>query len=92
MGWGGAYMDREQTRAGVAECFRLADEVLGEVEAADEGTWPGGPLTIVATDFYESYWVRPRGLREPATGDDHEEVAGSAARTLEAVSSWLRSG
>ena len=62
LGWGGAYMNAKESAAIVAECFSLADELVLKVEEPKSDR--GRRLTIVASDFYGSYWSLG-GKREP---------------------------
>ncbi|MBX3379061.1 MAG: hypothetical protein KF805_03120 [Phycisphaeraceae bacterium] len=58
LAWGGCYMDNDQASASIARCFSLADKIVG---ATHPKLLPGTSqcLTIVASDFHGSYWVRP---------------------------------
>lgn len=58
LAWGGCYMDNDQASASIARCFSLADKI---VVATQPKLLPGTSqcLTIVASDFHGSYWVRP---------------------------------
>ncbi len=52
LGWGGAYMDNVAATASIAECFKLADQIVAAVDRLPVKD----RLTIVASDFYGSYW------------------------------------
>lgn len=58
LGWGGVYMDDDAAKASIRECFFIADQIVDAAQAS-AGFQAGEPLTIVASDFYGSYWLPP---------------------------------
>jgi hypothetical protein len=57
LGWGGVYMDSQDTAEQIRECFRMADEIVAAVQSGVESRTME-TLTIVGSDFYGSYWYR----------------------------------
>jgi hypothetical protein len=53
LGWGGVYMDNEETITNITICFNLAEEII---KAAQEKLRLEFPLTIIVSDFYGTYW------------------------------------
>ena len=47
--------DAEADAAKIRECFALADEIV-EIATGSEYVANGKILTVVASDFYGSYW------------------------------------
>lgn len=85
LGWGGVYMDRQESTAQVRDCFSLADEIVAAAPFTKR-LQPGRTLTIVATDFYGSYWLQP--------GERHmteERPDKSPTDVLREALSWLKS-
>jgi hypothetical protein len=84
LGWGGVYRDADADASKIRECFTLADEIVpvamtsGKLAASEL-------LTIVASDFYGSYWSAPgqRGQKEGRADRDPAEV-------LTEVLHWLK--
>ena len=62
LGWGGIYMDADAATSRVRDCFSLADEIVPAAASMGKLT-AGDRLTIVASDFYGSYWFEPRENR-----------------------------
>lgn len=82
LGWGGVYMNPTAASALIGRCFSKVDEI---VVAADHcpKLRNGGKLTVVTSDFYDSYWEAPgrrKSRRFDATADE----------VLVAVLAWLK--
>jgi len=58
MAWGGIYMDNDAAASKIRKCFSLADEIVPAAMTMEKLS-AGGPLMIVGTDFYESFWSAP---------------------------------
>ena len=58
LGWGGAYMNSEETAATIQNCFSMADQIVMAERSAAK-LQAGGRLLVVGSDFYGSYWLRP---------------------------------
>jgi hypothetical protein len=69
LGWGGVYMDPQESAAKVRDCFSMADQVV--TAAQNVGMFqPDERLTVVGSDFYGSYWLPPgKSRRGEASGD-----------------------
>src|SRR5208282_5696458 len=53
LGWGGVYMNAEESAATVRDCFSMADQIASLAQTA--GLFQAGErLTIVGSDFYGS--------------------------------------
>lgn len=72
LGWGGAYMNPDETTRAVNECFGLASQLFTNVqEKRDAGHLQSdGRLIVVGSEFCGSYWMlrgerrrRPHGER-----------------------------
>jgi hypothetical protein len=59
LGWGGVYMDAAAAASQIRECFSLSDEIVSAAMTAGK-LGAGKRLTIVASDFYGSYWSASR--------------------------------
>jgi hypothetical protein len=83
LGWGGVYMDNQLEATKIQGCFSLADEIvlLVKNEARFE---KGDRLTVVASDFYGSYWTLLRGRRQKQEADSR-----IPAVVLNEVLHWL---
>ncbi len=84
LGWGGVYMDADEDAAKIRGCFSLADAIVRAATTVRK-FGAGDRLTIVASDFYGSYWLAPgQGWRE--------EIIGSKgpADVLSEVLGWLK--
>ncbi len=58
LGWGGVYMDPGETAVTIRDCFSMTDQIASLAQTA--GLLQAGErLTIVASDFYGSYWIPP---------------------------------
>jgi hypothetical protein len=59
VGWGGAYMDRNEATAEVNRCFTLAHHLVEALADAPKRRRVARRqrLKIVATDFYGGYWL-----------------------------------
>ena len=62
LGWGGAYMDKKEDAATIRDCFSIADQVVRAAQSV-ESFLAGEHLTVVGSDFYGSYWLRPAETR-----------------------------
>jgi hypothetical protein len=70
LGWGGAYMDAEESARTIRDCFSLADRIALAAQSAVKFQ-AEERLTVVGSDFYGSYWLPPgENLRREATGRD----------------------
>jgi hypothetical protein len=58
LGWGGVYMDAQEEATKIRDCFSLADKIIPAVQSTQR-LGAGDQLTIVASDFYGSYWLAP---------------------------------
>lgn len=58
IGLGGVYMDNEVQTREIRESFALADRLVALVEQSIK-IGPEHRLTVVAADFYDSYWISP---------------------------------
>jgi len=69
LGWGGVYMNPQESAAKVRDCFSMADQVV--TAAQNVGMFqPDEHLTVVGSDFYGSYWMPPgKSRRGEASGD-----------------------
>ena len=69
LGWGGVYMNPQESAAMVRDCFSMADQVV--TAAQNVGIFrPDEHLTVVGSDFYGSYWMPPgKSRRGEASGD-----------------------
>ena len=84
LGWGGVYMDAKAA-TNIHDCFSLANEIIPMAQQA--GAILGGDrLTIVGSDFYESYWSLPGKNRR-----DEVEGANGPAIVLAGALRWLQS-
>jgi hypothetical protein len=84
LGWGGVYMDADAATSKIRECFSLADKVVPAATTAGKfvaGQW----LTIVASDFYGSYWSAP-GLSRSTVRKGSKGLA----EVLTEVLFWLK--
>jgi hypothetical protein len=54
LGWGGVYMDTDAATSKIRACFSLAEKIVPA--ATTDKLAAGQRLTIVASDFYGSYW------------------------------------
>lgn len=59
LGWGGAYMNPDETTRAVNECFGFVSRLFANVrESRDAGRLrPEDRLIIVGSEFYGSYWM-----------------------------------
>lgn len=82
-GWGGIFMDPEETTLRTNECLERVNRIL---ELADAHPWCDslGPLTVVATEFYGSSYKLPG---EPAVESGRDGLAPDVA--LDLAISWL---
>jgi hypothetical protein len=85
LGWGGVYMDADAAASKIRECFSLADQI---VPAATTGgkLGAGERLTIVCSDFKDSYWSAPGRSRKKEKMDST-----SPEKVLAEVLHWLKS-
>jgi hypothetical protein len=69
LGWGGVYMNPQESAAKVRDCFSMADQVV--TAAQNVGMFqPDEHLTVVGSDFYGSYWMPPgKSRRGEDSGD-----------------------
>jgi hypothetical protein len=58
LGWGGAYMNPEETAAMIRDCFSMADRIVTATQCVAR-LQTGGRLLVVGSDFYGSHWLRP---------------------------------
>lgn len=58
LGWGGVYMDAVADTAKIRKCFAFTDEIVTAAQNKAD-LEASGRLTIVASDFYGSYWSAP---------------------------------
>jgi hypothetical protein len=85
LGWGGLYMNVRETTTKIRKCFSLADKII--MVMCTVGTFQlENKLTIVASDFYKSYWFKP-GKKLDAGGDRFQKPV----ELLTEVLHWLRS-
>ena len=84
LGWGGIYMDADAATSKIRDCFSLADEIVPA--AASMGKLMAGDrLTIVASDFYGSYWCEPRQNRHQII-----QSSNTPAEIMADVLHWLQ--
>jgi len=84
LGWGGVYMDADAAASKIRDCFSIADEIVPA--AASMGKLVAGErLTIVASDFYGSYWFEPGEHRPKIIQHSH-----SPAEIMADVLHWLQ--
>jgi hypothetical protein len=83
LSWGGVYVDAEKSTAKIRDCFSLADEVVAAAQAVGRFQ-PAERLTIVASDFYGSYWLPP-GKTDRNKGEGFNRPVGVLAEALR----WL---
>jgi hypothetical protein len=83
LGWGGVYMDKNLKAQKIRKCFSLADQIVWLV-INKAGFEKRDRLTVVASDFYGSYWTLLKGGRQ-------EQKANSRfpAGVLSGVLCWL---
>ena len=84
LGWGGIYMDADVATSKVRDCFSLADEIVAATASMGKLT-AGERLTIVASDFYGSYWFEPQQNRPKIIQHSH-----SPAEIMADVLHWLQ--
>lgn len=82
LGWGGAYMNAQEEALKIRDCFGLADKIVREVRRVRDPSrsW----LTVVASDFYGSYWLPPGQVGLSKRADDKAPVI-----VLAEVLDWL---
>lgn len=85
LGWGGAYMDADANASNIRECFSLADEIVPAAKKVGK-RGAGECLTIVASDFYGSYWSAPGKSRQKKRMGHKGPV-----EVLSEVLHWLKS-
>lgn len=84
LGWGGVYMDADAAASKIQECFSLADQIVAAAMTAGK-LGAGERLTIVGSDFYDSYWSAPGQSRQKdAWGEE------GPADVLTEVLHWLK--
>lgn len=83
LGWGGVYMDVVRATTHVRECFLLADEIVQGARATDSFSAPDR-LTVVASDFYGSYWTPPGEANRKQLADFERPV-----ESLQSVIHWI---
>lgn len=83
LGWGGVYMDGVAEAAKIRECFSMADRLVDQAERIGNLTG-NGRLTVVASDFYGSYWLPP-GRERPKLDEGRENLT----VVLKEASDWL---
>ncbi len=91
LGWGGAYMNPDETTRAVNECFGLASRLFTNVqESRDAGRLRSeNRLIIVGSEFYGSYWIFG-GKRRRSPRDERPCVKPSVV--LAQALRWLDSG
>jgi hypothetical protein len=89
LAWGGVYGDAKADAAQIRDCFSIADQI---VTAAQEVLRfkAGERLTVVVSDFYGSYWLRPGENRQ---GKDaiRENRSKKPSEALTEALGWLTS-
>jgi len=81
--WGGVYSDAEKDAAKIKDCFSLADKIVSTAHATAK-LRRGDRLTVVGSDFYGSYWLKP-GEHRHERRDDSKTPADVLAEVLH----WL---
>jgi hypothetical protein len=90
LGWGGAYMDAEAAALKIRDCFSMADQVV--TAAGKVGRFQSGErLTVVGSDFYGSYWLRPGEIRGGEDASSKEPLHLKPLEALSAAFGWLAS-
>ena len=91
LGWGGVYMDSQASAAEIRDCFSLADQIVSAAETVGRFR-TGGHLTVVACDFYGSFWVPPGDSRRAeVVFRDRETPCKEPLKVLDEVLHWLTS-
>lgn len=83
LGWGGIYMNAEETASEIRQCFSLADEIVPAAMTSRKIA-PGERLTIVAASFYGSYWFTSAKWQSKQRRGNR-----STHETLKEVLNWL---
>jgi hypothetical protein len=84
LGWGGVYMDADAAAFKIRECFSLADQIVAKAMTTRKPE-TDDPLTIIASDFYGSYWSASRRPENERT------VSRGPTEVLTEVLHWLKS-
>jgi len=90
LGWGGAYMDKKEDAATIRDCFSIADQVVRAAQSV-EGFHAGEHLTVVGSDFYGSYWLRPAETRPGKDPDRQGSRDVKPQEVLTGALGWLTS-
>jgi hypothetical protein len=85
LGWGGIYMDADAAASQIRECFSLADEIVPAAMTVRK-VGAGERLTIVASDFYGTYWSASK-----ESGQKERRGSKGPAELLAEVLHWLKS-
>lgn len=85
LGWGGVYMDKKAEAAKIRACFSTADKIVAMAVGASQFR-TAGFLTVVCSDFYESYWLRPGEAPREAAADERKPLG-----VLTEALAWLKS-
>jgi hypothetical protein len=85
LGWDGVYMDNQLEAIKIRDCFSLADKIV--LLAINNVRFKKGErLTVVASDFYGSYWTLSGGRPQKQEGESR-----GPAVVLNKVLLWLGS-
>src|SRR5437868_9182688 len=88
--WGGIYMDEEQARDRIRDCFSVADQVVAAASTLGEGRL-GGRLTIVVSDLSGSCWLAPGRGRRGKDTNPKGPLDVNPVEVLTEVLGWLTS-
>lgn len=83
LGWGGAYMNAEETAAMIRNCFSMADRIVMVVQRATKFE-TGGRLLVVGSDFYGSCCLRPGERLQGEVSDGKQPL-----KVLTEAHDWL---
>jgi hypothetical protein len=86
LGWGGTYIDARAATSNIRICFSLADKIVPVATMAAEKLTTCERLTIVASNFYGSYWFASGQARHKVKASSKSPVA-----LMTEVLHWLES-
>jgi hypothetical protein len=92
LGWGGTYINSDETTKAVNECFGFVSRLFINIqERRDAGRLRSDDrLIIVGSEFYGSYWIPPDGERQQSPHDKRSCVRPSVI--LAEALHWLNGG
>lgn len=91
LGWGGAYMNPDETTRAVNECFGLVSRLFTNVQKKRDADRlrSENQLIIVGSEFYGSYWMLGGGRRRSPQG---ERLCVKPSVVLAEALRWLNVG